>query len=218
MTVKETRDATVFRMLREPHPHLIVRSAASLTAGCLLAAAGLFGALLLAEFMFPGEWWWRHRYPVIGLSAASVVWLLVLRLIWGPIRGRRQLVRPIFSTLAIWACATLLSVLADRALLAIIVLVASACTLHCWAGAYIRWARGPEVLGADSPVNVHCPQCRYSLVGLTECRCPECGFAFTIDGLIAAQRYGGIYARGEAPRVAESDSTGEAVEGQLAPT
>jgi hypothetical protein len=218
MTAPETRDATVFRMLREPHPHLIVRSAASLTAGCLLAAAGLLGALLAAELVFPGQWWWRHNFPVIGLSAASIAWLLALRLIWGPIRGRRQLVRPIFSTLAICACATLLSGLAERDFVPIVLLLATAFTSHCWAAAYVRWARGSAVLGADSLVSVHCPQCRYSLVGLTDCRCPECGFAFTIDGLIAAQEYGGVYARGETPRAAAPDSAGEAAEGQLAPT
>jgi hypothetical protein len=31
-----------------------------------------------------------------------------------------------------------------------------------------------------------CPLCGYSLVGLRECRCPECGATFTIDQLLAA--------------------------------
>jgi len=35
---------------------------------------------------------------------------------------------------------------------------------------------------------VHCPKCRYSLTGLREARCPECGEAFTLDALFAAQK------------------------------
>ncbi len=29
----------------------------------------------------------------------------------------------------------------------------------------------------------HCPRCGYSLVGLRQCRCPECGTEFSLDEL-----------------------------------
>lgn len=36
--------------------------------------------------------------------------------------------------------------------------------------------------------SVRCPSCSYSMNGLHECTCPECGARFTIDELLAAQR------------------------------
>ena len=33
-------------------------------------------------------------------------------------------------------------------------------------------------------IDVTCPACGYSLVGLSECRCPECGEQFTIEQLL----------------------------------
>ncbi len=35
---------------------------------------------------------------------------------------------------------------------------------------------------------VRCPSCGYSMNGLHECTCPECGGRFTIDQLLSAQR------------------------------
>lgn len=217
MTTAENREPGLFAVLREPHAHLIIRSIISLAAACFLAAAGLFATMLLTVVV--NGWWWRHNWALIGLSAASLAWLVALRLIWRPVRGRRQLVRPIFSTVAIVACCALLGALLDHEpLIAVIVLLAISLTLYTWVSAYIRWSRGRSVFGPDSVVDVHCPQCRYSLVGLTECRCPECGLAFTIDGLIAAQGYGGIYARGnERPAATVEGAATDLAAGQVAP-
>lgn len=51
-----------------------------------------------------------------------------------------------------------------------------------------RWGR--SIVDAEGLVNVHCPECGYSLIGLPELRCPECGTKFTIDKLIRKQKYG----------------------------
>ena len=57
-----------------------------------------------------------------------------------------------------------------------------------------------SVRGRDGEVRVYCPKCGYSLVGLTELRCPECGERFTLDQIIAAQSYNGVErAGGENP-------------------
>jgi len=57
------------------------------------------------------------------------------------------------------------------------------------------WIRQIELGGArpliarDGTLNVNCPECGYSLIGLSELRCPECGTRFVLDELIRAQNY-----------------------------
>lgn len=48
--------------------------------------------------------------------------------------------------------------------------------------------RGHDIHG------VHCPACGYSLTGLREARCPECGAQYTIDQLVAEvlEQRGGV--------------------------
>lgn len=43
-------------------------------------------------------------------------------------------------------------------------------------------------LSTDAAAPVACPLCGYSLAGLREARCPECGSQFTLDQLLASQR------------------------------
>jgi hypothetical protein len=97
------------------------------------------------------------------------------------------------------------ALLADRAtreeeefLIAAIVLAGCAAFLFLWLPlTYRGWAQPVEAESGE--VNVICPKCGYSLVGLAELRCPECGERFTIDALIRAQDYAGTASR-QAPR------------------
>ena len=41
-------------------------------------------------------------------------------------------------------------------------------------------------------IDVRCPECGYSMVGLSQCNCPECGANLTIDELIRRQNYRAI--------------------------
>ena len=45
--------------------------------------------------------------------------------------------------------------------------------------------------GPAGRVNVHCTRCGYSMVGLRETTCPECGRVYTVDELIREQGYDG---------------------------
>ena len=45
--------------------------------------------------------------------------------------------------------------------------------------------RVERLTAAGSPA-VACPLCGYSLVGLRECRCPECGTSYTIEQLLVS--------------------------------
>ncbi|MBN1341692.1 MAG: hypothetical protein JXQ73_03380 [Phycisphaerae bacterium] len=45
-------------------------------------------------------------------------------------------------------------------------------------------AQSPSPAPADDDVEIHCPNCKYNLTGLTKGRCPECGQAFNRAELI----------------------------------
>jgi hypothetical protein len=50
-----------------------------------------------------------------------------------------------------------------------------------------RAERADRLRALGGPRAVTCPVCGYSLTGLMEARCPECGGRFTLDQLLAAQ-------------------------------
>jgi hypothetical protein len=49
--------------------------------------------------------------------------------------------------------------------------------------------RFERLAGLGPGPTVSCPVCGYSLAGLREARCPECGTHFTLDQLLAAQSH-----------------------------
>ena len=64
-------------------------------------------------------------------------------------------------------------------------------TLIIAIAAYVT-ATGRPIEDPAGRVNVHCPSCGYSMVGLESCHCPECGAQYTVDRLIRAQEYGAV--------------------------
>lgn len=64
-----------------------------------------------------------------------------------------------------------------------------AIVMFLWLSTLHRLFKRRPVLDRDNHVDVRCPTCDYSLVGLRDLRCPECGTRFTIDELIRAQHY-----------------------------
>lgn len=51
-----------------------------------------------------------------------------------------------------------------------------------WRDEQVYVARGMEINGEPLAV---CPQCSYSLRGLREVRCPECGWSATVDEFLS---------------------------------
>ena len=74
--------------------------------------------------------------------------------------------------------------------MAALCLVAGAVTLLFWLPTAQRLRLGRPVVNSENLVNVTCPHCGYSLIGLRDLRCPECGTQFSIDELIRRQNYG----------------------------
>src|SRR4051812_12886770 len=59
-----------------------------------------------------------------------------------------------------------------------------------------RAERADRLRALGGPRAIACPVCGYSLTGLTEARCPECGGRFTLDQLLAAQADAGAVVEG----------------------
>ena len=59
------------------------------------------------------------------------------------------------------------------------------------AAAVVAWRETDEEraarLGKLAVDSIVCPKCGYSLTGLTEARCPECGVQYTLSELLASQ-------------------------------
>lgn len=67
----------------------------------------------------------------------------------------------------------------------------------CWGALWVGmtalvWRESPaeraERTELGAPALLDCPKCGYSLRGLHEARCPECGTQYTLDGLFATLR------------------------------
>lgn len=166
----------------------------SLFAGSLLAGLGLLATWGWEQVY--GRGYVRDEEIAIALVAASGVWVAVLFWIWGRVRRAGVLVRPILLTIGIGIAASLAGLMIDvfvrrddETVIGAMFLIFGAFALLAWLPAIVRLQRGKPVIDADNQVDVHCPNCGYSLIGLRDLRCPECGTRFTIDELIRAQDY-----------------------------
>ncbi len=192
--MRESDSPTLWRTLRSAQPALAARFAVSLALGAALAGLGLIAVwtLCILAGMRP-----RDEHVAAGLLSGAVLWLAGLILIWAPVRGSGGLLKPAILSAAIAIAAVLLGIVlesmirwGEEMIIAGELLLAGAIVVLVWLRAIHDLRPHQPVVSASGTVNVHCPSCQYSLVGLTELRCPECGRRFTIDELIALQGYG----------------------------
>lgn len=129
------------------------------------------------------------------LVVAGLAWLLLLSWLWLGHAVLGPLLRGAFALGAIWFVAILLAVIAESRMRHEEVWIAACmfggltATTLLIASLLYRRMRGRSIVGRSGCVNVSCPQCGYSLVGKTDCTCPECGMQYTLDQLIALQDY-----------------------------
>ncbi len=170
----------------------------SLAAAIALAAAVLLVLGTFAAWTSPLGTFSSDGAISMGLAAAALGWVFALAWIWTPYD--RRLRRPIGAGLTfvgVWLICLVVCVAVEamvgperaKWLLQIgCVLIAANLTLL----GGLRLIYSPRAAGAVSrraaDVAVHCPRCGYSMKGLTECRCPECGTAYSIDTLIHLQQ------------------------------
>lgn len=177
-------------------------------AGCLPRIGLSLGAgvgLLAIGFLFSGVMEQLGRrsggfprvtdeFAAIVVLAAAACWCVLLMRIWKGYRRGRNLLRTAFTLLAIWFVTIPIAIFIDGTfrddllILACVFLGLCSSILLVTRNLY-RYSRGQPVEMPDGVVNIHCPECGYSMVGLHECRCPECGERYTVDQLVRRQRY-----------------------------
>ncbi len=129
---------------------------------------------------------------VLTCSGAGVCWVLLWRgvVVWSPTRVSGTLIVLVGSCLA----ALLIGVFVASVTLATEAGVVFACLsgLTLWMGSTVFvWRETPEEFSArikgGPGRELLCPTCGYTMVGLYESRCPECGTRYTLDQLYASQ-------------------------------
>ena len=198
----DVRPPSLWRDVRAGVAGLPPRVALSLASGAALAAIVLAGIGMLGLF---DQWFIRVIQAPEGMFSAlalgGFLWCVVLSLIWGTYQHTRNLFRTIIVILGLWLIAlpgagwvTALYQYSPATpfLRAGFILAASAGTLLVLANIGYQKLGSRKLIDDAGGVGVNCPRCNYSMRGLSECRCPECGTLYTIDALIRLQDYDAV--------------------------
>jgi hypothetical protein len=202
-----SRDRSLLKMLSDGTAGAGTRLMASLSAGLLVAAVSCVACYILSS------WFPQPRTPVpstggrmtiyVSDSVAAVVFLFaatlyvaVLFWIWSRHRRKRVLWLGGAMTVGIGLVAILLGILVDiwfsgdeEFLICGIVLAAIGLALAGWTRLYHRHVGGRALFDESGVLALQCPSCGYSMVGLKEARCPECGQEYTLNDLMARQDF-----------------------------
>ena len=182
-----------WRELRGQRRHILLRLAMSFVSGLALLAATLVGAWVWAQVAGLG----RVQEEELGsaLTLGGALWLGALVWLW----RNAGVALNVIWTVAIGAAVLGLSFTVARVLhvqepeypVGALLFVGLGGILLVWLPLLVRRLRHRPLTDPENNIRVNCPQCGYSLVGLRELRCPECGTRFTLDELIRAQNYAG---------------------------
>lgn len=138
----------------------------------------------------------RDEHVAIALAFAGAAWCFMLTRIWATYRRYRTVIRTTFGVIAVWVVAVPICVLIDKFVgrseefwIAACILAACAASILLVTSASYKAKSGRAIANSAGEVNLNCPNCGYSMIGLNEARCPECGTQFTLDDLIRRQDY-----------------------------
>lgn len=184
----------VWRPYRDCRPVL----AAILTTGACVVIPIL--AVLSADVLRMGRSVERGAAAILGTAGAIVtlrVWTRYLRGLEGQTsrlaragryRAASHSIATVIVTVGVGFLADEFGGRDSEFLVAGATFLGAAALLLAWVPTMAR-AHRQRLMDANEQLNVHCPSCGYSLIGLRELRCPECGTQFTLDELIRAQEY-----------------------------
>ncbi|UCG32391.1 MAG: hypothetical protein JSU68_12075 [Phycisphaerales bacterium] len=155
-------------------------------------ASGLFVIVyMVVEDIMPGSWSDDVPWVTANALTAAVVsagWVLTWRrgVEWNPLRRRHTVLLSLALVLSCGACGLIdgstdyIDTLCLTIPLALAGLFMIA-TARLWQGPL---AAVPVLV--EEFVQPHCPACGYNMTGLDRARCPECGEAYTLEVLFAA--------------------------------
>ncbi|MCZ6836758.1 MAG: hypothetical protein O7G85_13365 [Planctomycetota bacterium] len=161
----------------------------------LAAAGGLFSIMFIMLGLIDLSLRLDDHHIAIGIGLAGVTWCVALVFIWASFRKWRKPLKTFFCILGVWMIAIPMAffveetVQSEEFFIASILALGLGLTLFLLMTLGYRRGGGKALALRDGIIDVTCPECGYSLVGLSECICPECGLAMTIDELIRRQNY-----------------------------
>ncbi|MEX2219111.1 MAG: hypothetical protein WD749_10170 [Phycisphaerales bacterium] len=166
------------------------------------AAAGLGGLMFLLGLLEASSSARRIMdwHIAMGVLAVVVAWLGLLYVLWSSYSRWRHTVRAGFICLGIIAVSVCIAFVFGAGMrnpeffIAATLFFGAAGVGGVITAAVYRGMRGRAILGPEGHVDVKCPRCGYSMSGLGDCSCPECGGKWTLDELIRAQNYEGVRA------------------------
>lgn len=136
----------------------------------------------------------------LAFGAIAALWAALAMLIWWTQRRGGAIARTAILIVGTWGVAIALGVAVGRwstrsdagpFVAAAVMLLAAGFTLFLLASLPYRARRGPAPRDATGLVEIRCPGCAHAMNGLSGTTCPECGGSFTLDALIAGQRWCG---------------------------
>ncbi len=185
-------DASVWLDLKAGRAGLPLRLGLSLAA-----AAVLLGLLMLVLGMIEVAGSVHDVDVATGLALAGAAWCMTVAWLCSTYRRWRSAIQAIFIVAGIWFVTIPACVIIDQGvgnnpfLIASCIFLAIAATIAVIAVKAYRAAAGRALEDRQGAIAVTCA-CGYSMVGLESCQCPECGTAYTIDGLIRQQDYAAL--------------------------
>ena len=180
--------------MRSGRAGLMMRVALSLAAAAVSASIVMvpLGMMEIAGYRVHDE------HALLAFSLAGVLWCGALAWVWAGYRRWQRTIRTVFGLVALWAllipvCAAIgAAIRQSDFLIASLVVFGIGVTLAVIATVTYRSIGGNAVRDQAGSVQVRCPRCGYSMIGLETCQCPECGHRCTIDALIAEQDYASL--------------------------
>jgi hypothetical protein len=208
-SIPSNRKRSLLQMLGDGTAGAPTRLLVSLAAGALLAG----GACILSYvvgYLYP-----RYGIPAgygggrtlavafvsdqaaaVSFLLAGLVYVATLHWIWSRHRHLRVIWVGASLTLGIVILAILACVVIDvwfagddEFLIAGVLLGAAGAAIALWTRLYHRHVGGRALYDENGTMALRCPACQYSMVGLKESRCPECGQEYTLDELLARQDF-----------------------------
>ena len=179
--------------------------------GLSLAAAGfVFAITFLIIGLLDHLFRLSDSYMAVCIGIGGAAWCVSLMFIWATFPRWWKALKTFFCILGIWLVAIPAAVFVEDVMSSeeffissILALVTGATVFMLFTLGYRRGG-GRTLALRDGVIDVRCPECGYSMVGLSQCMCPECGSTLTIDELIRKQNYRTTMPRREALPAAAS--------------